>query len=268
MKSSGVARAARRAASSVSVSSRRLFSSSKRWSETSPNGSSGSANGRLADSGTSSRLSRIVFEPVSTTSPRCRFAGRPAARARSGSARARDASSPVELLGKRVAQVVAAEAALDVRDRHAERAAHQRAEHGRHRVAVDEHERLAGAAAQARRRRARSAREPRRATGREPAGDVRVRRAGRGRSRRAPSQRSGCRRPNWSSKRRDLLHLLAGRREDVAADRARRARTARGASLISSPVVPKTTRIIVAARLSRSEHRRARATSRRRARRA
>ena len=72
MKSSGVVRAALASTSIVSVSSLRLFSSSKRWSETMPNGRSGKATGG-GSSETSSRLSRIVFEPVSTTSPRRRF---------------------------------------------------------------------------------------------------------------------------------------------------------------------------------------------------
>jgi hypothetical protein len=47
----------------------------------------------------------------------------------------------VELLGKGMADVVAAQAALDVRHGRAQRAAHHAPEHGRHGVAVDEHER-------------------------------------------------------------------------------------------------------------------------------
>ncbi len=71
MKSSGVRRAASASTPIVSVRSLRLFSSSKRCSETIPNGSSGTAGGSRLE--TSSRLSRIVFEPVSTTSPPRRF---------------------------------------------------------------------------------------------------------------------------------------------------------------------------------------------------
>ena len=72
MNSSGVRRAVSASTSIVSVSSLRLFRSSNRWSETMPNGRPGSARDG-GSSGTSSRLSRIVFEPVSTTSPLRRF---------------------------------------------------------------------------------------------------------------------------------------------------------------------------------------------------
>ena len=46
MKRSGVTRAASASTSIVSVSSLRLFSSSKRWSETMPNGPSGTTRAR------------------------------------------------------------------------------------------------------------------------------------------------------------------------------------------------------------------------------
>ena len=72
MKSSGVSPAASASTSIVSVSSRRLFRSSKRWSETMPNARR-QRERPARRRATSSRLSRIVFEPVSTTSPRRRF---------------------------------------------------------------------------------------------------------------------------------------------------------------------------------------------------
>ena len=54
----------------------------------------------------------------------------------------------VDLLGERMAEVVAAEAAFDVRNRRAQRPADHAAEHRRHRVPVDEDERAAGTVAQ------------------------------------------------------------------------------------------------------------------------
>ena len=73
MKRSGVRAAVSASTSSVPVSATRLERSSKRCSETIPNGSSGSVTPAISPSGTRARLSRIVFEPVSTTSRPRRF---------------------------------------------------------------------------------------------------------------------------------------------------------------------------------------------------
>ena len=146
-----------------------------------------------------------------------------------------------------MAQVVAAEPALDVRDRGAQRAAHQRAEHGRHRVPVDEHERRARSRSRSARRSARGRRTRSASRVASQPGMSEFTRRSRPRAPRA-SQRSGCRRPNCSRKAGICCDLLAGRREQIADGRARSSRSSTGASLISSPVVPNTTRITVDAR--------------------
>jgi hypothetical protein len=111
-------------------------------------------------------------------------------------------------------QVEAAQAALDVRDGHSQGAPHRRAEHRRHRVAVNEDERPAGPGAQRLPERPPVARErPRHAP--EPARDVGVR------AQVAPTGSArepdvGLAEAELVEKRRDLLHLLPGRREQVA----------------------------------------------------
>ena len=95
-------------------------------------------------SSTSARLSRIVFEPVSTTSTPRQIRRRP----RTG--RVVDRGEPgrsttVQLLGERMPEIEAPQARLDVSDPCPERTTHRGAEHGRHRVAVDENERVSAA---------------------------------------------------------------------------------------------------------------------------
>ena len=111
-------------------------------------------------------------------------------------------------------QVVAAQPGLDVRHGNAERAPHGGAEHRRHRVAVDEDERLAGA------RQELPAEPPARprerpAHRREPARDVSIRPqvASSGPAR---EPEIGLPQPELLEKARDLLDLLAGGREHVA----------------------------------------------------
>ena len=118
--------------------------------------------------------------------------------------------APVQLLRERVEEVEGANARLDVRDRHAQRAAHQRAEDGRHRVAVDEHERpLSEAAAQP----APLPRERPSDAG-EPAGNVGVPHQV-APARAAAEPEVGLWKTEQVEERRDLLDLLAGRRVEV-----------------------------------------------------
>jgi hypothetical protein len=114
-----------------------------------------------------------------------------------------------------VEQVEAAEAALDMRHRNAKHPPHQSAEHGRHRVAVNEHERTRRSAVEAPAQAGTLACKPPRNSG-QPTGDIGVRAQVSVRPS-TPEPDVRLRQIEQVEQSRDLLDLLAGRRGHVAA---------------------------------------------------
>ena len=206
-----------------------------------PNGPSGSAR-------TAARLRRRAPGCRESCSSRCRRprrrgdSPRPTRPVHSG-CRQRRRELPVELLRERVAEVEAAQATLDVRDRYAQCAP----DHAPSTVVIVSPWTSTSGFRDPRRARRTAALLQRGAvTRREPAGDVGVH-AEVAPARAAREPEVGLPEAELLQEAGNLLDLLTRRREHVAMPRSS-SRRSTGASLISSPVVPKTTRITAAAR--------------------